>query len=195
MSHATAHIAEALRSAREAAGLSQRELAQRTGVPQPHISKIENNAVDLRVSSLIAIASALDLDLTLVPRNAVPAVRSIAKMAAPSERSDPQASTELARALQALARIGDPGKADRHATELRAQLEDLARLPLTAGDTGTLHEIRRALETIRDGEKGIDVLDRTITLAKRLRMSRDRIDNAPPSPPRPAYTLDEDDDG
>ncbi len=79
MTYATAHIAEALRAAREAAGLSQRELAQRAGVPQPHISKIENDAVDLRLTSLIAIASALDLELMLVPRKAAPAVRSIAR--------------------------------------------------------------------------------------------------------------------
>ena len=87
MTYATAHIAEALRAAREAAGLSQRELAQRAGVPQPHISKIESGAVDLRLSSLVAIANALDLELMLIPRKAAPAVRSITKMSDPGGTS------------------------------------------------------------------------------------------------------------
>ena len=53
MTYAIEEIAEALRAARESKGLSQRELSARSGVPQGHISKIENGAVDLRLSSLI----------------------------------------------------------------------------------------------------------------------------------------------
>jgi len=62
---------------RKEKGLSQRELSRLTGVPQSHISKIEANQVDLRVSSLVAIANALDLELFLVPRKAAAAVRAI----------------------------------------------------------------------------------------------------------------------
>ncbi len=70
-------ISSLLKEARKAKGLSQRELAMRSGVPQSHISKIEASFVDLRVSSLFALASALDLELVLVPRKASPAVHSI----------------------------------------------------------------------------------------------------------------------
>jgi transcriptional regulator with XRE-family HTH domain len=70
-------IADTLRLARADKALSQRELGERTGVPQSHISKIEKGAVDLRVSSLRAIANALDLEIALVPRIAMPAVKSI----------------------------------------------------------------------------------------------------------------------
>ncbi len=38
-------IGRTIRAARERAGLSQRELARRTGVPQPHISLIESDKV------------------------------------------------------------------------------------------------------------------------------------------------------
>ena len=79
MSYVTAEFSEQLRAARERKGLSQRELSARVGVPQSHISKIENSGVDLRLSSLAAIARALDLELTLVPRKALTAVKSVSR--------------------------------------------------------------------------------------------------------------------
>ena len=72
-------VLKSLKRARKAKGLSQRELSTKSGVPQSHISKIENGAVDLRVSSLIALARTLDLELELVPRKTVPAVQSIVR--------------------------------------------------------------------------------------------------------------------
>lgn len=79
MSYITEQIVENLRKARIDKGFSQRELSVRSGVPQSHISKIESGAVDLRVSSLIAIARVLDLELFLVPKKSVPAIKSIIK--------------------------------------------------------------------------------------------------------------------
>lgn len=77
MTYATEHIARALKAARERKRLTQRELSAKSGVPQGHISRIENGAVDLRVSSLVELARILDLELTLVPRKALSAVQSI----------------------------------------------------------------------------------------------------------------------
>lgn len=71
------HITDRIKDARKRKGLSQRELSERSGVPQSHISRIENGAVDLRLSSLIELARTLDMELLMVPRKAVPAVRSI----------------------------------------------------------------------------------------------------------------------
>ncbi|MCK9510891.1 MAG: helix-turn-helix domain-containing protein [Pigmentiphaga sp.] len=82
MSYDLEDFAERLREARNAKHLSQRELSKLAGVPQAHISRIESKQVDLRLSSLIAIANALDLEVTLVPRQALPAVQSIARQAA-----------------------------------------------------------------------------------------------------------------
>jgi transcriptional regulator with XRE-family HTH domain len=84
MPYVTEHIIGALKAAREARGLSQRELSAKSGVPQGHISKIENGTVDLRVSSLVALARVLDLELVLVPRKAVPAVELIVRSSAAS---------------------------------------------------------------------------------------------------------------
>lgn len=72
-------IAAQFRAARARKGLSQRDLSARAGVPQSHISKIEKGAVDLRLSSLAAIAHALDLEIALVPRKAIPAVTAIVR--------------------------------------------------------------------------------------------------------------------
>ncbi len=88
MAYNTEQIAQALKDARQTKGLSQRALSARSGVPQSHISKIENGAVDLRVSSLVELARVLDLDLALVPRKAMPAVQSIVRSSAANNRPE-----------------------------------------------------------------------------------------------------------
>lgn len=70
-------IIEAIKSARKAKGLSQTSFGELIGVPQSHISKIEKGGVDIKLSSLIQIARALDLEVKLVPKRALPAVESI----------------------------------------------------------------------------------------------------------------------
>ena len=77
MSYETLDIARRLRERRIAQNLSQRDLSRLTGVPQAQISRIESGQVDLRFSSLFALASALGLAISLIPRQAVPAVKSV----------------------------------------------------------------------------------------------------------------------
>jgi transcriptional regulator with XRE-family HTH domain len=67
-------IARALKDARSKKGISQAALGTLVGLPQSHISKIENGAVDVKLSSLIELARVLDLDVRLVPRRVLPAV-------------------------------------------------------------------------------------------------------------------------
>lgn len=77
MSYSTDYISMQLKKARESKGLSQRELSAKSGVPQGHISKIENGNVDLRLSSLVALTRVLNLELALIPRKHLSAVNSI----------------------------------------------------------------------------------------------------------------------
>ena len=77
MAYINDQILDALRKARARMGLSQRELSARSGVPQSHISKIEAGGVDLRLSSLIALARVLDLELFLASKKSMPAIKSI----------------------------------------------------------------------------------------------------------------------
>ncbi|MEZ5896978.1 MAG: helix-turn-helix transcriptional regulator [Parvularculaceae bacterium] len=80
-------LAEQVRTAREVKGLSQRGLSERTGIPQSHISKIENAGSDIRISSLLSLAHALDLELRLVPRKLVPLLENLqGENASPSRR-------------------------------------------------------------------------------------------------------------
>jgi transcriptional regulator with XRE-family HTH domain len=79
MAYSTQQIASELKAARIARGLSQRALSELAAVPQSHISKIESGGVDLRISSLAEIARALDLEVMLVPRTKLSAVRSITR--------------------------------------------------------------------------------------------------------------------
>lgn len=72
-----AGIAETLRNARRRKGLTQRELGRVAGVPQSHISKIEAGGVDLRLSSLLALAAVLDLRLELQPAQAAGSVAAL----------------------------------------------------------------------------------------------------------------------
>ncbi len=54
-----------IREAREQAGLTQKELAERLRVKRPLISRLENNAGDVKLSTLRRIASGLNLQLTV----------------------------------------------------------------------------------------------------------------------------------
>jgi transcriptional regulator with XRE-family HTH domain len=53
-------------------GLSQRELSQRSGLTQAQISRIENGAVDMRISSLLALARELGLELNFAHQEPPP---------------------------------------------------------------------------------------------------------------------------
>jgi transcriptional regulator with XRE-family HTH domain len=68
-------IVASLKDARLQRGLSQRELSAKIGLPQSQISKIESGSVDPRASTLIEFARALDMELALIPRKIIPAVR------------------------------------------------------------------------------------------------------------------------
>jgi len=89
------HIAAILKEARKAKGLSQTDLGKKVGLPQSHISRIERAQINVQLSSLIELARVLDLELTLVPRRLVPAVKSIIRNAVTYEISPPRSSLQL----------------------------------------------------------------------------------------------------
>ena len=70
-------IVRTLAAARISKGLSQVELAKRLGAPQSHISRLEAGKVDIRSSNLVELARLVDLEIMLVPRTWVPAVRKL----------------------------------------------------------------------------------------------------------------------
>lgn len=70
-------LIEALVDARKERGMSQIELARRTGIKQGNLSRIENRQGDPLTGNLVELARALDLELMLVPKKFVPAVLAI----------------------------------------------------------------------------------------------------------------------
>lgn len=57
------HVGKAVRDLREAAGLSQVELASKAGLPQSHISRIETAAYTPTHATLSKVAKALNVDV------------------------------------------------------------------------------------------------------------------------------------
>ena len=66
-----------LKMARKAMGLSQRELANKLGIPQSHLSKIEGGSVNLKLTSFVEMARGLDLEVMLIPRQKISLVKSL----------------------------------------------------------------------------------------------------------------------
>lgn len=196
MSYATQAIAASLREARTAKGLSQRDLSVLAGVPQAQISRIEAGTVDPRVTSLIALAHALELELALVPRKAVAAVKSIARQS--GGQADPArgpSQKEITRIAETLRRLQVAMPNLDEVTRLQKTFADLQRFQLPALEPETLRALRKSLERIEVPSFQIEALTRSQDAMQRL---RNQLAHQPSVPPqdagaRPAYSLDDDD--
>ncbi len=58
----------AIRAARNARGWTQAELGRRAGLVTHHVSKIETGDTDPKLSTVLALLAALELDALLAPR-------------------------------------------------------------------------------------------------------------------------------
>ena len=209
MIYAIEDIAKTLKEARARKGLSQRELHARSGVHQYQISKIENGTVDLRLSSLIELARALDLDLKLIPRNAVPAVDSIVRSTVPKVAATP-ALKELNRTLDAVKNLRAVYPDLSELTKLQSNLQAFKNFQGIGKELEALREITRPVRELQKltemsrkigetsklpAEQFQQALRQAANAALSLR--NQLVHNIPeaPSPPRPAYSLDEDDNG
>lgn len=208
MLYALEDIAKTLKEARERKGLSQRELSKRSGVRQYQISKIENGAVDLRVTSLIELARALDLDLKLIPRKAVPAVDNVVRSSVPKGAAGP-ALKELNRTLDAVKHLRRAYPNVRELTKLQNSIQTIKSFQGIGKELEALREITKPIREIQK----LTVASRQIAKAAKLPSDKLRglreaaiaaqslrnqlVHNLQdvPSLPRPAYSLDEDDDG
>jgi transcriptional regulator with XRE-family HTH domain len=194
MVYATQQIAATLKASREKLALSQRALGERVGLPQSHVSKIEAGAVDLKLSSLIELARALDLDVVLVPRKLLPAVDTIIRANPASEGTTQNRQvTKQVRMLQK--EVAELGRLHPDAPLLR-RLRDTARgftnLRLGPAEVARVTEAQRLLKRIRAGKAA---LDDAAPLADELRELRNRLAHPVDrtSPQRPAYQLDDGD--
>lgn len=192
-------VRDALREARTSKGLSQRELGERVGLPQSHVSKIEQGGVDLQLSSLSELARALDLELKLVPRQALPAVEGvIASLAPPPAGQSTRAAHSLIRSLEGLAEqipdrsdyLDEKGAFRRTLQELRAISFDGASLRALRGLAGRAPSIEALIQD--DPVKVGAAVHRLTNALRDLRNAR--AHGAPAPAQLPAHSLEEDED-
>ena len=193
-------VAASLKEARAVKSLTQQELGQRVGLPQSHISKIEKGHVDLKLSSLAEIARALDLEVKLVPRKALPAVEGVVRAHAP-----------IAETSRALAKLNEQAQL---AQRIKTKFPDLAQVdafqrairavPSLNFDAATLKALDEALKPMQRLKKLLDEQGGAVLLAKRLEAATAGLRNfsdiqihAPLVETQrqlPAYRLEDDDD-
>ncbi|HHH44757.1 MAG TPA: XRE family transcriptional regulator [Gammaproteobacteria bacterium] len=70
-------VIKSLKNARMEKKLKQSELGSKLGLPQSHISKIEQGATDPRLSTVTDMARVLDQELVLVPRAMLRVINAI----------------------------------------------------------------------------------------------------------------------
>lgn len=200
MSAGIEEIAGSIREARIAKALTQKELGQRAGLPQSHISKIEKGAVDLKLSSLVEIARALDLEITLVPRKALPAVQGAMRAHGTTD--------ETSRAVSLLneqAQIAERIKANfPDLSQVEGFQNAIRSIPILQFDAAQLKALNEALQPAKRLKTIIEAEGGAAALAKRLEEATSalrhfrniQVHHAPPiegGRQLPAYRLEEDD--
>lgn len=199
MSYAIEEIADTLRTAREARGLSQRELSARSGVPQGHISKIENGTVNLTLSSLVELARALELELTLVPRKSLPAVQAIVRSAAGDDKEADvrkRADRELTQLKNIVSSLPDQAMPRSEFEQYSRMLRDLEHFRLSKSDLETIRNATSAFKNIKLMSEDWSTIRQSLQEIKNLRnyIAHGRLGESREAI-RPAYSLDEDDHG
>lgn len=201
MKHAITDIVEKLKAARETRGISQRELSQLAGVPQSHISKIESGNVDLRVSSLNELARALGLELTLVPRNVLPAVNTIAWGSLRNPQKPTKATQTIQRELKrienSITNLIRENPTNTQLAQIQSQAKDLQRLHVPDSYLETIRQAGKSLRSIPNPADSMGTIGKMLAEFQQLRNSLvHRLDQSIEiEKTRPAYSLDENNDG
>lgn len=192
-------VASTLRAARTARALTQKELGRRVGLPQSHISKIENGAVDLQLSSLVELARALELEVTLVPRKALPAVEGAVRAHGTSVETS-RAQNLLTEQVELAKRIKTSFPDLSEIESFQNAIRDVPRIQFDAARLKALDEAlqpAKRLKALIDAQGGVAKLARQIeeatsalTRFRNLQVHSPLIGSAPQ---RPAHRLEEDD--
>jgi transcriptional regulator with XRE-family HTH domain len=194
MAYKTEHITQQLRAAREAQKVSQRELSERSGLTQSHISQIERGAMEPGLGSLVDLARALGLEVVLAPKKLMPAIRNIVESSPTSSDILTFDQRKLVGRLQRWfgqqrSAFGSHSEADAFKNSLAL----LRHLPLSADEMETLKETVARLDRWQVDPRSLQELSEIAHAVRQLRniaVHRDRDDAIP----RSAYALDEEDE-
>lgn len=211
MTYLNDQILKSLREARQRKGFSQRELSAKSGVPQSHISKIESGAVDLRVSSLIALARVLDLELELVPKKTVPAVKSIVRSSTSADVANmqKQIQREAERYKKTIASMPEIASiANSDLEKLRKMAAEMGQLKLDSSTIKAVissrkaledalkqypaHQLKEAIEQNSGIQEAVRRAARQMSSLRNSSVHRNPVDDVVEA--KPAYSLDGGDD-
>ncbi len=189
-------ILDQLRSARQDAGVSQRELSRRTGITQSHISQTESGRSEAGLSTVIQMARALDLELMLVPKKLVPAVEGIIGRNTPDSQlsvaDGGAALKEIDRGLRATRKLELIYGASAELEAITGTLREMRRLRLTRGEAAALTNLIQTMIRFQASPQAQPELRR---ISQTLRQLRNAIVHTPAAEaPRPAYGVEDDDD-
>jgi transcriptional regulator with XRE-family HTH domain len=191
MSYIGEEVINLLQEARSSAGLSQRALSEKAGISQSHISQIESGTLEPGLSKLIQIARALDLELVLVPRKMIPAIKNLTAVSRPERESPTFALKELNRAARIIKKkqveFGDSAFLDR----MQSDLQFFRHVRLSPAD---LNMIRRDADRLKSLVADEASSSRLRNIAREWTLRRNTLVHGPSDGPRPAYAIDEDDD-
>jgi len=200
MAYSTEQIAKDLKAAREAKGLSQRALGELADVPQSHISKIESGGVDLRLSSLVEIARALDFEVTLVPRRNLSAVRTITRPRTSAIKAlevAAKAEKELQRLQETTSKLLHEHSAMKEIAQFQRRVNDLARLKLPTSSLDEIKKISSSLNAFAKEPVNLRAFNDSFKQLQHLRnqFAHSQLDLPKLEKVRPAYSLEEDNNG
>ena len=201
MNYTITHITDKLKAEREAQGLSQLALSKLAGIPQSHISKIENGTVDLRLSSLIELARVLGLELILVPRKALPAVKSIVRgIARPSKNipgNIPSTIKELKRIQNTITSFTKDHPSIKEFAQIQRQINDIQHFRVPNSDLEAIQKASKTLQAIKFDNSYIESIRKTLSEFQNVRnaLAHSSIDLPAIETVRSAYALESDDNG
>lgn len=195
MAYKSEALIGSLRAAREAAGMSQRDLSARSGLTQSHISQIERGTLEPGLSSLIDLSRALDLELVLAPKKLLPVVNGILRTSEIDRELSPEGGRNALRLIEKGERLvkkqkslhGSSADLDRIADALRF----LRHAPLRSAD---LTVVKSAVDALNRHQASDQSRKTVREIASTLQSLRNRITHAPAERPQPAYSLAEDED-
>ncbi|MBR1033580.1 helix-turn-helix domain-containing protein [Bradyrhizobium liaoningense] len=190
MSYPSEELVRTVQAKRTQERISQRALADRSGLTQAHISQIETGRLEPGLSSFIQMVRALDLELVLVPKKLLPAVEGVLHSNANDFSPEEGSSNLFVKAERMVSaqrkRHGSSATLDRIAEYLRF----LKQVHLSKTDLTLVNDVVDVLRSYRAEPIPQSVLENSAGVLQGL---RNRIAH-PTEAPRPAYALEDEDD-
>jgi transcriptional regulator with XRE-family HTH domain len=194
MSYQTESLTAVAREVREASGVSQRSLSERSGLTQSHISQIESGKMEPGLSSFVDLTRALDLEVMVVPKKLVPAVLALIKSQASSEmhihagQPNEKRFVRAGRLVKKMKQLyGSSADLDR----IEEMLHFLRRVSLTDQQMRVVRGEIERLERYQASDQAAPVVR---DISRILQGLRNSVAHDVPIEPSPAYSLDDGDE-